>query len=893
MESAISLLIFIGILAGITWRIRFLGRALGRTRAPAAPTLTDVLAGEPDDPSALPESAFRQAHALQAIIYLAAAGILLVAFVWSLAAHGWSVLGILLGAAELLLLFLHGAPLVVNISRTLRVTTQGIETKGLLKHRSIYWWEMQSFEVAGDLSRFRARGATHAVEFDTTSFSSESKLAMYRAIRAHLVAHQYAISPLPEGTPAIRLLKSSAVSIGIFLVIALAAVISAEKFLPEPEGNVLGLRCAYASNYLQEKYTLPEHHGCVVIRVNAGSAADRAGLRVGDMIVGLEGIPITSGTQFSLIFDALHEREQQYEIVRPGKNEPHTVTVKLDPVGQQPKYLKDDPYSAYLRARDSADAEQAIADYGQAIALAPDFDLAYVYRASLYIDESELDLAAQDLEHALQLDPDLTEAYRERIRYQLARAQWRAAVEDGLKAAQLDGCEGSFGTYNYDCHRDHFLLGYAYGENAGSDELKSAVEEVKQAIFFYPAEPRSYYLAALYLSAQDDFKQARQFAQTYLDKGRSAREPDSFIRWAERLVSGQPLPDSEPDAGQAAVFVEASGDVGPSSGADPVLTYLTFAAQRTADRPPPADYMSIGRTELWAYLEFSNAGSVRDISWQWVQNGFAHSTGAQPWPGTNEGHVWLRLENAFAASVSRGKLAVIFDDRLMVEAPLIMRDEPYVSPLTFFTDPGATETVVFYAGGPLFAELKYEAMPPDGRLSWVAMKDGARVGEGVFDAPGVGHTLVPVALAPGTAPGLVEVAVYLDDSRLLRHAAIVIVASETVVTSPFRSFQTGIDLDGDHLMQVRKEFMAFDRGSNFVVSGISLPPDSRLSFIWTKDGSPFPTVPDGLQGDILPWVFVGSFEVEEGIIAAGEYPVVISLNDTPIFADVIVVEAAP
>jgi hypothetical protein len=171
---------------------------------------------------------------------------LLLALLWSLVAHGWSLLGIILLAAEVLLLFLHGAPLAVNIARSVRLTREGMETKGLLKGRSISWWEIHSFRVNEDLSGFQAHGLRHSFSFSTSSFKPGVKLAMYSAIRAHLADHQLRMTARTAGPPVVRFLKANAVSTLIFVGVAFASVFLAEKSLPE--GNVLGLRCAYAQS---------------------------------------------------------------------------------------------------------------------------------------------------------------------------------------------------------------------------------------------------------------------------------------------------------------------------------------------------------------------------------------------------------------------------------------------------------------------------------------------------------------------------------------------------------------------------------------------------------------------------------------------------------------------
>src|SRR5438105_14575624 len=68
-------------------------------------------------------------------------------------------------------------------------------------------------------------------------------------------------------------------------------------------GSILGLRCSTASRFLRDRYQLDERPGCVILRVDGRSGAEHAGLRVGDKIVAIGNVPITSGRQFSWALD--------------------------------------------------------------------------------------------------------------------------------------------------------------------------------------------------------------------------------------------------------------------------------------------------------------------------------------------------------------------------------------------------------------------------------------------------------------------------------------------------------------------------------------------------------------------------------------------------------------
>jgi hypothetical protein len=73
--------------------------------------------------------------------------------------------------------------------------------------------------------------------------------------------------------------------------------------------------------------------GLIITRVAPGSAADRAGLRIGDRVVRFDGHEVTDGDEFRLIVLAA-PRAAQVVIQRPGEGEPRLAQVTLpgDPV---------------------------------------------------------------------------------------------------------------------------------------------------------------------------------------------------------------------------------------------------------------------------------------------------------------------------------------------------------------------------------------------------------------------------------------------------------------------------------------------------------------------------------------------------------------------------------
>lgn len=892
MESAISLLILIGILSGITWLIRLLGRAFGKTRAPALPTLTDVLAGEPDDPTAIPESVFRQAHALQVMIYFAATGILLIALVWSLAAHGWSVLGILLGAAELLLLFLHGAPLAVNISRTVRVTNEGIETIGLLKRRSLLWWELRSFRVAENLSRFRAEAMSHAVTFDTASFGPGPKLAMYQAIRAHLTAHQHAISTWPQGPPAIRFLKSNALSTGIFLTIAIAAAITAQGLLPT--GNVLGLRCTYAGKYLLEKYSLPDRNGCVVLRVNAGTGAARAGLREGDMIVELEGTPITSGNQFTYVLEEQDKGRLDFGIIHPSETDVDHVRVTLGPSGVGPPKDEENPYFFYLRARGAPDRNAAVADYTRAIQLAPDFDIAYAYRGEQFVDLTQMSNALDDFDKALELDPGLAEGYRARSWYYIVNSDFYSAGEDAQKAIDLYECEGAFKDQNYDCHDSYINLAYAYGERGDPFSLERGVESAKQAIAFAPERPRGYYLAGYYSAALDNVDDAQRYAALYLEKAEGTDEPGGLRGWASKMMRGEGSAAGvaePPPQNQEASSIFISPDDGAYAPPAGPLSFPTarFASDRLSENYQ--SYLTPDHRQLWAYIEFRNAPATNIVSFQWIQNDFVTQDGVEPWPGITNGYIWIMLSNFFVDEDTTNVLSIRFDQDVVMESQFYLRSDPFVGPVSFYSDPAATLPITIYAGSPstIYAAFDHTAVPEGSSLIWNADLNGAPLGLGEVEVTEGGRAVVAIDVPPDVGPGVLELRISGDGVTRLRTGALAITSPEYSATPPIGIVEFFHHLSGQTLI-VQKEFVTNDPEFGYQIRGINLGTQDELSVRWFLNGEPLGFAPEAFHQ--IDGLIQGSQQGTSGVdgyLDAGEYKLVISLKAVPVFADVVVV----
>jgi len=250
MELLLSMAIVAGVLVAIwVWRAQFL--SFNPQPDQRLPELEPLLQEDLDPSLAEHRQTFRRPHFLQTVVYVLGSTVILASFLIAFLSDGWSLLSLLLAVAELLLLFTHGTPLLISVTRTLTVSAEGIESRDLFGRRRIEWWEVQRFVVAEDLSRFRADGIRRRLTYDSAVFPPETKRALYGTLRAHLAIYQQELQPWPQALPLVRFVKANALGVGLFVAAMLLTALFGGRVLPEE--NVLGLRCAYASKYLREK----------------------------------------------------------------------------------------------------------------------------------------------------------------------------------------------------------------------------------------------------------------------------------------------------------------------------------------------------------------------------------------------------------------------------------------------------------------------------------------------------------------------------------------------------------------------------------------------------------------------------------------------------------------
>lgn len=99
---------------------------------------------------------------------------------------------------------------------------------------------------------------------------------------------------------------------------------------PAPDGKIFGIRVAEISPTLRSQLDLKEGEGLQVEVVTAGTMAEKAGLKQHDLVVGLNGKPVTSDTWAfrKAIREAMSAESFELEIIRAGKRQKITVSGK-------------------------------------------------------------------------------------------------------------------------------------------------------------------------------------------------------------------------------------------------------------------------------------------------------------------------------------------------------------------------------------------------------------------------------------------------------------------------------------------------------------------------------------------------------------------------------------
>jgi hypothetical protein len=340
-------------------------------------------------------------------------------------------------------------------------------------------------------------------------------------------------------------------------------------------GDTLGLRCGYATKFLRERYGLPEHRGCVVLRVDSPSAAEKAGFRLGDNMIEMDGMAITSGRQFSFLFEDLPGTGHHTFVVQRGSQQ---LTLEVD-LADRAGAPKEDPYLYYLRARklgaDSidldADFDQIIADYTRAIEQDPEFELPYLYRGDLQIGRDN-EAAQADLERALALDPGLAEAHRWLAQLAENRDDFDTAIEHINRSIELNGCGETLERWDLDCAEDltNRTVFYLSRLDEGDDLLVERDLDALEGVILY--EPMLVYARLRLAFARGDDAAVHELGEQFI--GMPLTSLSSYLRdhqiWLEEGIIG--------GDGMAA-FAMPTWDVGI---VNPIQDYLEDSAAITS-----------------------------------------------------------------------------------------------------------------------------------------------------------------------------------------------------------------------------------------------------------------------------------------------------------------------
>jgi tetratricopeptide (TPR) repeat protein len=306
------------------------------------------------------------------------------------------------------------------------------------------------------------------------------------------------------------------------------ALLVASSFLGNAPYNALGIRCSVSSQYLRDRFDLPNDRGCVVLRVSG--PAERAGVEQGDLMIEMDGVPIVSGGQFSYLLEDSPDDAFRFKFLRSRRREPVEIRVEMGPT-KGPEEDDKDPLFYYLRARSDTERRRVprdFSDYSRAIELAPSFDLAYMFRGALYQDEGKPESARADYEKAIELSPDLGTAHRWLATLEQEEGDREAAMRGFDRGITLDECAGGFTRYNIDCAEGYLLLaGFYMGTDI--EKVRAAAE---RSVEFYPGFAEPYYQLAVFHHFMDEDDAAQGYAEKYFafPEGDREVENDASLR---------------------------------------------------------------------------------------------------------------------------------------------------------------------------------------------------------------------------------------------------------------------------------------------------------------------------------------------------------------------------
>jgi hypothetical protein len=415
-----------------------------------------------------------------------------------------------LGAILLLFALISNIPDFNSLTRAVTISGEGVRVEKLHRSYVIPWWRVRSMQATPDLLNIRVIGWEERALISAETLDPDKRVEIAQGLHARARQHGVYLEEWPRGDRIRRQIIPAIISIAG----ALAFLAGMYFWFP---GGTLGMRCSVNSAFLQDTFDTPNRQGCVVLRVSAG--AEDAGIQRGDLVIEMEGIPVTSGQQFQYLFETT-DPPWTFAIIRSGMAQPLQFTVRGGR-GEDFREDADDPFFYYLRARWDADKkpQQAIRDYSRAIELEPRFDLAYLYRGDLYKDAGDGEAARQDYLTALELSPDLGEAHS-RYAYFVDEEDPSTAEEHIRRAVELNRCKGAFEDHNIDCADNYVLLAWLSADHTEMARL------AEQGIRFYDEFADHYFNAMCAYSSLGDDVRAKAYADRYLKFSKSQRTPE-------------------------------------------------------------------------------------------------------------------------------------------------------------------------------------------------------------------------------------------------------------------------------------------------------------------------------------------------------------------------------
>jgi len=442
-------------------------------------------------------------HVVLAVVFLVIGRV----FQWD-----WGLMALIGG---LVLLTLAGSwPELYGLTQKLTISGGGVKLEGLPGPRSVSWYAVSRVLVRPDLADMRVAGISTRLTWSASALPIDKRKEILLAIRARL----------PES---VRVEEWKGQQLATFVPGAVVgavgvALLFTSSLLGIPSGKALGIRCSVTSEYLRTRFDQPDQRGCIVLRVSG--PAERAGIRQGDLMIEMNGVPIVSGSQFSILFDSSRSDTFGFTMLRSGEARPLEFRFQMGPT-KGPKEDKSDPVFYYLRARFHSERkhiDRDIADYSRAIELAPEFDIAYMYRGELFQEVGDLAAARADYERAIELSPDLGAAHQWLATVDQDEGEIEQALHGFERAIAVDECEGGFTRYNIECAEDYLLLAGLY---QGTD-IEKVREAAQRSIEFYPRFAAPYYQLAVDHYFRDEDAEAQRYAQEYLAFPRRDVDPD-------------------------------------------------------------------------------------------------------------------------------------------------------------------------------------------------------------------------------------------------------------------------------------------------------------------------------------------------------------------------------